>query len=132
MTQHINKNILIVYDSAAFGSNIFDLVKHINSQPIDTIQVLDWYSFEWYILSQRELNVYIDPKTLGCDAESIEQYATEYIESRCRYTKSKIHPCITKSSRCTACAKIDCVLRHNVLIPDLKFVNNQTTNYFGR
>lgn len=101
------RNILVVYDAAAFGMQIKDFSKYVENDRRN-ISVLDWYSFEHHVLAQTPFNIWIEPKTLDCSFESLEQAATKKLASIVKYPedKSSIRPCLTKQSYCEKCNRI--------------------------
>lgn len=51
-----NRRILVVYDASAFGAQIADLRAFFDKWKFNSISVLDWESFEWYILKSKVFN----------------------------------------------------------------------------
>lgn len=97
-------NILIVYDASAFGAyiNLLDFSITSNKSKVN-IYVLDWDSFEGYILGSRIYNEHYTLKDLDFNNESLEQFMTNKLSEKLEnYNKNSLHKCL-RSSRCKNC-----------------------------
>ena len=109
MEYHIDNgrsNILIIYDASAFGAYINSLdffIKGNNNRA--NIYVLDWESFEWYILGSKVYNEHYSLQDLDCNVESLEQFSTLKLSDKIeRYSKDYLNKCLRRS-RCNNCKK---------------------------
>lgn len=117
-------NILVVYDSAAFAYQK-GILDHWVSHHSLTVQELDWYSFEHYILTQKPFNIFITQDDISYRWESLEQASEEMLKKCIEYDKSKLSKCLYVKSMCSGCRRVsDCDYRHTEFIPDLQIVND--------
>lgn len=108
------KEILIVYDAAAFAPFIDILEEIIRSHNKISINVLDWDSFENYILNSPMFNCKLSQEDANCSYESYEQFALTVIQKIIpKYSKSKLAECL-KFNRCiNGCLNIaNCNFKH--------------------
>lgn len=100
-------NILVVIDSCAFGLNIFDLKKTCSLYPVKNIYVLDWKSYEYYLLESKNIERFQD----SSEPVFMEEvyYESELKKHLLQYTKSgiegKLPICLDLFHRCV---KSDC------------------------
>ena len=81
-------NILVIVDSCAFGLNIFDLKKMCNLYPVKNIYILDWKSYEYYLLESKNIEKFQNsPEPVFM--EEI-YYESELKKHLLQYTKSGI------------------------------------------
>lgn len=119
------KNVLVVYDAAAFGMQI----KKFNEFVLEenrNISVLDWYSFEHHVLSLKPFSTMIDPASLDYTHESMEQFATETLSKMIKYSgqQKAIRPCLVKHSMCSTCDRVgDCRYVHDAFDIDIFIAN---------
>lgn len=109
------KNILVVYDAAAFGTQIKKFNEMVREDPRN-ISVLDWYSFEHHVLSRPPFSYWIDPYSIDYKYESLKQFSTEVLANLIKYSKNKgsITPCLTRQSMCNVCDRIaECEYAHS-------------------
>lgn len=95
-------NILVVYDAAGYGVYMNLLLEIMRSITGCIVHVLDWDSFEYYVLSS---NMFSSGILSGydCGYESLEQFATERLSMILNnYDKGSLHPCLRRN-RCKAC-----------------------------
>lgn len=91
---------IVVYDSAAFGPFMHDLLRVLKNK--DNIKVLDWESFETYLLGSSAFNVEL-PKDTPCEYNSRENEATAVLESLIHYSKNALPPCVRLDCVCSNC-----------------------------
>lgn len=107
----VGKKFLIVYDAAAFSTEIEDLVKYISSRA--NVKVLDWESFEHYVLQSKLFGINLTLDDAGCHYESLEQLATEKLSEIIPYSKSQLSKCLLPESVCGNCKSVDqCEWKH--------------------
>lgn len=96
-------HVLVVYDASAFAMHM-DAFLHVMKQYSDVrFYVLDWDSFEAYILNSSVYHAQILLQDLKYDFESLEQYATEQMQKYLpNYTKKRLPLCLTRK-RCIQC-----------------------------
>ena len=109
-------NVLVVYDSAAFGHQYSELINYLNGVVNKYIQILDWPSFEHYILSEPPFNEIITQEEIGCSYESLEQAATQRIQQLIPYSKHKLTKCLLLTSNYKKCDRVtECPFKHGNL-----------------
>lgn len=121
------KNILVVYDAAAFGNNIAKLFSVLNQVGCTNVKVLDWESFEWYILNSKffEIDQQKEPYPLtlsktGYEYESLEQMCTILLKDKVNYTKSHLPTCMHIARDCSKCSLVaDCKYKTKKTSKDL-------------
>ena len=108
------KNILVVYDSAAFGTNLSALLSVLAKKGSTIVKILDWESYEWYLLNShlfdRDKKGKLYPITLeksGCKFESLEQMCTDIISHKISYSKEKLPNCMHSKRDCSRCSNND-------------------------
>lgn len=119
------KRYLAVYDAAAFA---FEAEKFFEKIRGKSVQILDWESFENFILRQECFNIKLEQKDCDYTQESLEEYSTEVL---CKllggYSKSNLPRCIRINSNCSDCQKIStCKYKHKEFYVNLKINENQT------
>ncbi len=100
-------NILVIVDSCAFGLNIFDLKKICNLYLVKNIYILDWKSYEYYLLESKNIEKFQNsPEPVFMEEV---YYELELKKHLLQYTKSgiegKLPICLSLSHRCV---KSDC------------------------
>lgn len=97
------KDIVVIYDACAFASYVDLLLETIRKYNNINIYVLDWESFEGYILESKMFQMKFSLKNLDYSYESLEQFLTEKISEKLKgYSKDKLHKCL-KRTRCELC-----------------------------
>lgn len=111
------RNIVVVYDSAAYGEYYETFLNMLNVfKNRVNFYIIDWYSFESYIIQSSVYGVTINREDVDYKYESIEQYATKMIEDIHRdtspYSKSALSKCL-KQIRCKDCIESICDRRNH-------------------
>lgn len=97
------KDIFVIYDASAFGAYIGLFQEVFNSNNSAHIYVLDWDSFEGYILGSKVYNEHYTLADLDYHTESLEQFMTHKLSARLNnYNKAALHKCL-RSDRCKQC-----------------------------
>lgn len=91
---------LVVYDSAAFGPFIHDLLRVLKNKV--NVKVLDWESFETYLLASPAFGIEL-PKDTPCEYNSREIEATYILGNLIHYNKSVLPPCVRLDCACSNC-----------------------------
>lgn len=99
-----NKNVVVVYDAAAMGACVLDLLNVIQLYKNCHCFVIDWESFEHYILASPAFNRRYTLAEVGYKAESLEQFSTIMLTKLLSkgYIKEKLPLCLTVSG-CGRC-----------------------------
>lgn len=129
-----SKNILIIADGAAFGSEISDLLSVIEMNRLTSIQLWLPESFEYLLLSSPMFSKFSDfdsilsnlPDIIGSDYFSWENFFEDLLitatsDKPCTYTKSSLNDCYIKDCCCIGCKcpmyargnKLDIILGSN-------------------
>lgn len=109
ITKHLKDNyrslrgVLIVYDASAFAFNAKSFFDYVKNTPV---KILDWESFEHFILKQELFGISLTQKDCDYSHESLEQYSTEIIEKLIPYTKAGLVKCLKKDYQCSKCNRI--------------------------
>lgn len=112
------KNILVVFDAAAFGAFYAALVKVIGKRK--DISILAWESFEWFVLSGKPFNLTITKNDVGYENNSVEQLATKTLAEYMHYDKSSLPGCLKyKEHECQAQCRLKCKVINNFSLNDL-------------
>lgn len=117
------KSLLIVYDSAAFGYQVAALNNWLTEKPY-RVQILDWESFEHFVLESNLFNVSLRQEDLDYRDESLEQASTEMLKKMIPYKKDTLPKCLKQSPGCirncptiaTCKYKHDAAWNHNLRI----------------
>ncbi len=113
-------DVLVVYDAAAFAYNKPYLDRWI-LQSGKRVQILDWYSFEHYVLTQKPFMITLTQDKIGKRWESLEQASESYLKNCIEYSKRTFPSCLKKESSCNDCRRIkDCKFKHSSFLPDLE------------
>lgn len=113
-------DILIVYDAAAFAYQKEALDAWIAQSRL-RIQILDWYSFEHYVLTQAPFFTTLTQEETGKDWESLEQAAEFCLKQNIHYSKGHLPKCLKKKSSCNSCREVTaCKYKHHVFQPDIR------------
>lgn len=113
-------DILIVYDAAAFAYQKEALDAWIHEKQL-RVQVLDWYSFEHYVLTQAPFHTILTQEEIGKDWESLEQAAEYQLQDKINYSKGHLTRCLRKKCLCNTCRKIAvCKYKHHVFELDIR------------
>lgn len=107
-----DERLLVVYDAAAFAYSANAFFEAIKGK---SIQILDWESFENFILRQKVFNVVLEQKDCTCVWESLEEYSTKKLSELVEgYSKSSLPRCIKNKSVCSSCSKVNnCHYKHS-------------------
>lgn len=112
-------DLLIVYDAAAFAYQKEALDAWITESRL-RVQILDWYSFEHYVLTQAPFFINLTQEDIGKDWESLEQAAESELKQKIHYAKGHLPKCLRKKSSCNACRQINtCKYKHHAFKPDI-------------
>lgn len=112
------RNILVVFDAAAFGAFYPALVKVIGKR--NDISILAWESFEWFVLSGKPFNMKITKNDVGYENNSVEQLATKTLAEYIHYDKSSLPGCLKyKEHECQGQCKLRCKVINNFSLGDL-------------
>lgn len=90
--------VLVVFDAAAivpFAKKLYRKIERNNTL------VLDWYSFENYVLSQEPIS--LDVSSCSCNFESLEQYSTYLLKSKMEYDKGKLPDYLKRNKNIDLC-----------------------------
>lgn len=133
-----NKRILVVYDSSAFGINYPAFCALLdNYKGSNTVDVLDWESFENYLL---QLDMFKDitlDECTPCNYDSREKYAEDTLTQCVGYKKSGLHRCFREDKVCSKCSMNECRYSYSddlrrrefyVKPPLTSLYNNSVTN----
>lgn len=106
---NVNKRILVVYDSSAFGMNYEAFCSLINNfSGSNFIDVLDWESFEDYLLGLDMFDCVNLDKCTPCIYDSREKYAEDVLLKCVGYKKSVLYRCFNAAKLCSKCSLNDC------------------------
>ena len=123
-----SRRILVVYDAAAFGTQIADLNKFFIDRRPSTIKVLDWESFEWYVLGSPMFNQHYTLADVGLLAESLEQFCTERLDTIIGYNKNSLLNCMRLDKNCKKCPScVQCDYKNSKKPEDLFIYNSLKT-----
>ena len=107
------KNILVCYDNAAFAAYIDKLIETVKMFENINIMIMDWDSFEMYVLLSPMFEDLYVQEEVSCKYESLEQYATYKLSQLLpSYSKSSLSGCLSRN-RCKYRCKnvVDCSLK---------------------
>ena len=101
------RNFVVVYDASAFGTNIDGLKNFMGLYSQYNFYIIDWESFENYILGTEVFNLRYTLKDAGCKYESLEQFSTNKLDELLQqymggYSKSHLPKCF-KVRGCINC-----------------------------
>lgn len=99
-----NKSYLVVYDASAFGAQIADFSILVAIYP--KVKVLDWESFEHYILASELIGEHLTLADTGNKWESLEQLSTARLRELIGYNKSQLPNCLALDRVCSKCMKV--------------------------
>lgn len=100
------RHIFVVYDAAAFGVYMDLLWNVIRRYPKVQFYILDWDSFENYILKSKVYQQEIRLEDADYHYESYETYSTQKLgELIAGYSKTTLHKCL-KRERCVDCKDV--------------------------
>lgn len=107
------RDIFVVYDASAFGCYVDLINLVIREYPDVNFYILDWDSFEYYILNSKLIRGSVTYKDVDYTYESFEQFCTDKLKEFIpAYTKSKLPLCL-KVSGCVSCKHTnDCAFVH--------------------
>ena len=91
-----------MYDASGFGVNILDLKRLIDQHPEKNFFVIDWESFENYMLGTPAVNLPTTLKDVGCTAESLEEFSYKKLCKYFKYSKHNLIHCF-KIGGCKNC-----------------------------
>lgn len=100
------KNIVVMYDYSGMGLYVDSVQSIVKSNPTINFYIVDWQSFEHYILVSNVLKLNYTLDDIGCNYESLEQFATERIMCcyPIKYTKERLITCLQRNG-CKYCTK---------------------------
>lgn len=98
-------NILVVYDSAAYAPFYELLLQALEEagKLNKNVKVLDWESFENYILELPMFGEKYDIDSPGCQFNSLEQMCEQRLKYLVNYRKDSLLPCLNRNLDCTGC-----------------------------
>lgn len=97
------RNIPAVYDAAAFAMHMDAFLAILHQYYKVRFYVLDWDSFEAYVLNSNIYQKNISLDSIGNNYESLEQYAAEQLKVYIPgYNKNHLPHCLTRQ-RCMQC-----------------------------
>jgi len=97
-------NILVVYDAAGFGQYLSRLLEVIALYPDRNVSILDWESFEWFVLYM--MGAEYTRENVGTQWLSLERMCTDKLHAlSSEYDKSGVPRCISLTDDCTTCAR---------------------------
>lgn len=98
-------NVLVVYDSSAYASfyplfiEVLDECKKKNKE----VKVLDWESFESYLLALPIFNEIYTADDTHCQFNSVEQLCENRLKQLINYKKSSLPACFNRMLSCNSC-----------------------------
>ena len=96
------KSIVVVYDACGFGAQINSFEYAIRALHAN-IMILDWDSFEGYILASPMYNKHVSLKDMDCSVNNFEEFLTERLSAVITgYSKDKLPYCLRRA-RCQSC-----------------------------
>lgn len=98
-------NLVVVYDVAAIGTYITDLKDFVRRASECRFFMIDWESFEHYILASSVFNSKFTLQDAGCNFESLEQFSTEKLKSMLNGYKKETLPLCFKVNGCRRCSR---------------------------
>lgn len=109
-----SNHILVVYDAAAFGYQFGSLMDTLAKYKDINIRVLDWESFECYLLGSDIFNETYTQKDMDCYSESLEQFCTDRLRTLIAYHKGSLPKCFKKENICGHCSHVSgCRFKHS-------------------
>lgn len=106
------RHIVVVYDAAAMGVQVDAIKAFIARHTECNFYIIDWQSFEHYILASTVFNTRYTLNDVGCHYESLEQYATMRLGALMpKYHKKHLPPCLRAGfcNKCTERMRCTCV-----------------------
>ncbi len=107
-------NILVVYDSSAYApyyEYLLEVLK-ISKKRNKTVKILDWESFECYILSTPMFHEFYDIDAATCKYVSVERLCTHRLEELIDYHKRSLPNCFNRFMDCNDCKRFkSCLLK---------------------
>jgi hypothetical protein len=109
-----NNNILVVYDAAAFGYQISAFIDTLAKYKDLNVKILDWDSFECYLLGSSIFDEKYTQKDMDCYSESLEQFCTDRLCERINYHKGTLPKCFKMTNVCGRCDNVGkCKFKHS-------------------
>lgn len=105
------RDILVVFDAAAFGAYYDAFCKSIEERNAGNVSILSWDSFETYLLQCPPFSLKMTKDDAGCKYNSLEQLSAEKLDQFIKYDKSKLSGCL-KGEECHDCKMIACNFRN--------------------
>lgn len=114
--------ILVVYDASAFAFSAKEFFKVIEGS---NIKILDWESYENFLLRNEPFCEEYNQMDMDCYYESLEQFSEERLMQLTGYHKGSLLKCIKKNCVCGKCDKVtNCQFKHGQLNYKLKIFKN--------
>lgn len=105
--------ILAVYDASAFAFSAKEFFKVVGDS---NLKILDWESYENFLLRNEPFYEEYNQSDMSCDYESLEQFSEERLKQLVGYNKGSLLKCIKKDCICGKCDKVtDCKFKHGKL-----------------
>ncbi len=125
-------NILVVYDSSAYASfyPLFLEILMICRKKHKTVKILDWESFEAYLLALPVFNEVYDVDDTRCQFNSVELLCESRLRELINYKKSSLPVCFNSMVSCDSCTNFyNCKLKakldkSGIVSGILKTINN--------
>ncbi len=115
-------NILVVYDSAVYApfmSSLLDVLRIAKLQN-KNVQVLDWESFETYVLSLPMFNEHLTLENTKCNFNSLEQMSETRLTQLINYDKASLLSCLQINIKCETCKSFkNCKVKDNRKIDEI-------------
>lgn len=98
-------NILVVYDSSVYAPfmtsllNVLRIADYLNKN----VQVLDWESFETYVLSLPMFSINLTLEDTKCGFNSLEKMSEIKLAELINYNKSVLLTCLKMNTKCESC-----------------------------
>ena len=112
ISRYKDKNIIVVYDSSAFGIQFANLLSLLSSSKDYHVKILDWESYEEYILNQDFIGVSME-EDVPCTFNSRENYAEYTLCNVIPYSKERFPKCIDEQKRCSKCEENTCKVSYS-------------------
>lgn len=98
-------HILVVYDAAAYAP-FYPMLQRVLEDAArmkKRLKILDWDSFEWYLLSLPMFGELYSIRDSTCQFNSLEQMCTNRLGELINYGKGTLPLCFNRYSKCSAC-----------------------------
>ena len=100
--------ILVVYDSSAYAAFYPLLLETLEKcrKMGRKVKVLDWESFETYLLSLPMFDEHYTVDSTKCQFNSVEQLSEARLKEKINYSKNKLPVCFDRNFKCSSCKKL--------------------------